>query len=84
MLGREILLEYQALYWRNPDFVGWIFAGGTRIGYPIVERQEDREYYLHRDFLKYKDKEFWVQNPVISLDTLYEHQTYAIFAAFYV
>ena len=124
MLGREILLEYQALYRRNSDFAGWIFAGGTRIDYPIVERQEDREYYLHRnfagessyagvpfvghgslgakqgtvciyghnmkngsmfaDFLKYKDKEFWVQNPVISLDTLYEHQTYAIFAAFYV
>ncbi len=25
-----------------------------------------------------------MQNPVISLDTLYEHQTYEIFAAFYV
>ena len=39
---------------------------------------------MFADFLKYKDKEFWVQNPVISLDTLYEHETYEVFAAFYV
>ena len=124
MSGKEILPEYQALCQENPDFAGWIFVGGTRIDYPVMERQEEREYYLHRDFtgessyagvpfvghgslgakqgtvciyghnmkngsmfadlLKYKDKEFWVQNPVISLDTLYEHQIYAIFAAFYV
>lgn len=124
MFGREILPEYQALYQENPDFAGWIFVGGTRIDYPVMERQGDREYYLHRnyagessyagvpfvghgclgakqgtvciyghnmkngsmfaDLMKYKDREFWVRNPVISLDTLYEHETYEVFAAFYV
>ena len=124
MFGREILPEYQTLYQGNPDFAGWIFVEGTRIDYPVMERQGDREYYLHRNFagessyagvpfvghgslgakqgtvciyghnmkngsmfadlMKYKDREFWVQNPVISLDTLYEHETYEVFAAFYV
>ncbi len=124
ILGQEILPEYQMLCQENPDFAGWISVGGTRIDYPVMERQEEREYYLHRDFtgessyagvpfvghgnlgakqgtvcvyghnmkngsmfadlLKYKDKEFWIQNPVISLDTLYEHKIYEIFAAFYV
>ncbi len=124
MFGREILPEYQTLYQGNPDFAGWIFVEGTRIDYPVMERQGDREHYLHRNFagessyagvpfvghgslgakqgtvciyghnmkngsmfadlMKYKNREFWMQNPVISLDTLYEHETYEVFAAFYV
>lgn len=51
MCGREILPEYQTIYQENSDFAGWIFVEGTRIDYPVMERKEEREYYLHRDFV---------------------------------
>jgi len=33
----------------NPDYIGWIFVGGTKIYYPVVQA-EDNDYYLHRLF----------------------------------
>lgn len=46
----EILPEYQELVLANPDFSGWIVIDGTAINYPIMQRPEEMEYYLHRDF----------------------------------
>ena len=42
--------EYDKLYERNKDFIGWIKVPDTNIDYPVVQCKEDEEYYLHRDF----------------------------------
>ncbi|MFC4598238.1 class B sortase [Cohnella hongkongensis] len=47
-----ILPELQALYERNSDLVGWLTIDGTRIDYPVMQNEQDGEYYLHRDFDK--------------------------------
>ncbi len=35
---------------RNPDWIGWLKIKGTSISYPVMQREGDAEYYLHRDF----------------------------------
>lgn len=35
---------------RNPDWIGWFKIKDTDISYPVMQRQGDAEYYLHRDF----------------------------------
>lgn len=45
-----LLPEYEELYALNPDLVGWIRIDGTRIDYPVVQRPEETDYYLYRDF----------------------------------
>lgn len=47
---RTMLPEFQALYKRNPDIVGWLTVDGTRIDYPIMQNHQDGEYYLNHDF----------------------------------
>ncbi|TCZ76664.1 class B sortase [Paenibacillus albiflavus] len=47
-----MLPEFQELYRRNPDIVGWLEIDGTRIEYPIMQNQQDVEYYLNHDFDK--------------------------------
>ncbi len=46
-------IDWVAVYYQmkdlNPDYVGWIFIGGTKIYYPVVQA-EDNDYYLHRLF----------------------------------
>ena len=49
-LPPQILPEYTQLYELNPDMVGWITIEGTRIDYPVMQRKEERDYYLYRDF----------------------------------
>ena len=34
----------------NPDWIGWFKIEDTDISYPVMQRQGDAEYYLHRDF----------------------------------
>ena len=34
----------------NPDWLGWLKIRGTSISYPVMQRDGDSEYYLHRDF----------------------------------
>jgi len=34
----------------NPDWIGWFKIKDTDISYPVMQRQGDAEYYLHRDF----------------------------------
>ncbi|MFB6366324.1 class B sortase [Paenibacillus elgii] len=49
----EVMLpEFQELYRRNPDIVGWLKIDGTRIEYPIMQNQQDSQYYLNHDFDK--------------------------------
>lgn len=34
----------------NPDWIGWLQIKDTSISYPVMQRNGDNEYYLHRDF----------------------------------
>ncbi len=34
----------------NPDWIGWLKIEDTNFSYPVMKRQGDSEYYLHRDF----------------------------------
>ena len=49
-----ILDQYDILYSMYPDLVGWIKVDGTPIDYPVMQTQDDPEFYLHRGF----DKEY--------------------------
>lgn len=35
---------------KNPDWLGWLKIKGSSISYPVMQREGDSEYYLHRDF----------------------------------
>ena len=41
----------------NPDWMGWLKIKGSSISYPIMQKEGDGEYYLHRDF--YGDYSFY-------------------------
>ncbi|MBR1559967.1 MAG: class B sortase, partial [Clostridia bacterium] len=45
----RILPELREIYALNHDLVGWLYAEGTNIDYPVVQH-EDPNYYLRRDF----------------------------------
>ena len=45
-----LLPEYEELFLLNPDIVGWISIPDTRIDYPVVQRSNERDYYLYRAF----------------------------------
>jgi len=47
---KEILPQYKALYEENPDLIGWVKIDGTPLDYPVMQNEEDKEYYLHRNF----------------------------------
>ena len=68
----------------------------SRSGTPFMDGGCDPEgcYYLiyghhlsagtmFTDLLKYADEDFARSHPIISLDTLYEHREYEVYAAFY-
>ena len=44
--------KYAGLYTANPDIIGWIKIKGTRINYPVMQTQNDPEFYLRRNFKK--------------------------------
>ena len=50
-----ILPEYEDLYEKNQDMVGWIRIPDTRINYPVMQTKDDMEYYLRRDFYGNED-----------------------------
>ncbi len=47
-----IIGKYAGLYQKNPDLIGWVKIEGTKIDYPVMQTQNDPEFYLHRDFDK--------------------------------
>lgn len=51
-----ILPEFQELYGRNQDIVGWLKMNDTRIDYPIMQNPRDAQYYLNHDFEKKESK----------------------------
>lgn len=46
----QVLPEFEELYVRNPDLVGWIEIPGTNVCYPVVQTPDRPDYYLRRDF----------------------------------
>ena len=53
--GQNILPEYQSLYDKNNDMVGWIEMDEGRISYPVMHTKTEPEYYLRRNFDKEQD-----------------------------
>lgn len=45
-----ILKRYEKLYAENSHMIGWLSIPDTPIDYPVMQREGDGEYYLHRDF----------------------------------
>lgn len=41
---------YKAVYEQNTDTIGWIKIEGTKIDYPVMQRKDEPNYYLKRDF----------------------------------
>ena len=46
----EVLREYSTVYLMNPDMVAWIKIPGTKVNYPVLQRKDEANYYLKRDF----------------------------------
>jgi len=44
-------IDFAALKQRNPDVVAWLYIPGTdpEISYPVMWKENDNDYYLHRD-----------------------------------
>ncbi|MCL1788928.1 MAG: class B sortase [Oscillospiraceae bacterium] len=51
--------EYKVLKTENPDTVGYIRIGTTKINYPVVQT-DNNEFYLDRDFNKNASKGGWI------------------------
>lgn len=47
-----ILYQYDKLWQKNNDMIGWIHIDGTNIDYPILYRENDSKYYLRKGFDK--------------------------------
>ena len=45
----NINVDFDGLRKINPDLVAWLYVGGAKINYPVVQG-EDNEYYLHQTF----------------------------------
>lgn len=59
--------DLESLHDRNKDIVGWIKIEGTRIDYPVMQREGSPEYYLRRDFNK---KHSTAGTPFLQYDSL--------------
>lgn len=44
--------KYAGLYTANPDIIGWLKIEDTHINYPVMQTQNDPEFYLRRNFEK--------------------------------
>ena len=75
-----MLSEYYELYKKNEDMVGWIKIDGTNIDYPVMYKNTDNDYYLHRNFdreyneggIPFMDKECSLAKPSDNL-IIYAH-----------
>ena len=59
-----ILLEYEELYNKNNDMIGWLKINDTVIDYPVMQTMEDENFYLKRNFNKVDD-----DNGCLIMDT---------------
>lgn len=46
----ELLPEFEALYQKNSDLIGWLTIPGTDIDYPVMQTPDRPDYYLTRNF----------------------------------
>jgi len=77
---KTMLPQYEEMYQKNPDLIGWIKIENTAIDYPVMQNQQDGEYYLHRNFnkeyeysgLPFLDKRCDVNNPSTNM-IIYGH-----------
>jgi sortase B len=46
----SVLPEYADLLSQNPERVGWISIEDTQVNYPVVQKENDNEYYLNHGF----------------------------------
>lgn len=60
----RMLEEYQSLYHKNPDLIGWLKIPDTLVDYPVMQTMKEEEYYLSRDFYRQKNN-----NGSLILDT---------------
>lgn len=49
---KDPLLQYQKLFDKNNDMVGWIAIDGTNIQYPVMYTPDRPDFYLKRSFEK--------------------------------
>lgn len=47
-----VVAKYAELYKANNDIIGWVKVKGTKVDYPVMQTQNDPEYYIRRDFNK--------------------------------
>lgn len=47
-----VIGKYVGLYKKNSDIIGWLTIDGTKIDYPVMQTQDDPEFYLRRNFNK--------------------------------
>lgn len=48
----EIDNGVESLIAENPDCIGWLRISGTKIDYPVMQKKDNPNYYLRRDFNK--------------------------------
>lgn len=51
-----MLLDMAALHKLNNDVVGFIFVKDTNINYPVLQRKDEKDYYLYRDLYGNEDR----------------------------
>lgn len=42
--------KFAQLYEKNPDFVGWLSISDTTLSYPVMQRPQEKDYYLRHSF----------------------------------
>lgn len=47
---RSVFDIYNELYEQNNDLVGWISIDGTEVDYPVMQTENNPEFYLRNDF----------------------------------
>lgn len=48
--GEDMLPDMAELHEKNPDVIGWLKVDGMVIDYPVMQRMDNEDYYLDRDF----------------------------------
>lgn len=62
----DFTVDWDALRAINEDLVGWVYMPDTPISYPIVHRDGDDQYYLHRNFNR-ESSQFGAEHGAIML-----------------
>ncbi len=69
-----ILYQYDKIYKKNNDMIGWIYIEGTNIDYPVMYKENDPEYYLRRGF----DKKYAYSGSIFAGEGYSKEKNYVI------